>query len=254
MEELQAQLKGNDKAVIAPSLSLDSLEHASVKESNSWTSLRDLSPGEDSVFGTEQSGDIALSVTQSDKVLYQENIQDDDNIIEDNSFNAIHDSEHEPPASFYLLPPIEEKSEPSTSGSSKSDNYDASKRHISTSLHNISTSRDNRMDDESPRSQTFPRSRASASESQRCGPRHNFSQNNTLYPLEPRELDPESFQQLHTADSQEELQEFLLLESQCTTTDNNAGIAAAFINSDEGSGKGVILTIIISLQESVIKL
>ncbi|XP_012286355.1 uncharacterized protein LOC105702951 [Orussus abietinus] len=37
-----------------------------------------------------------------------------------------------------------------------------------------------------------------------------------MYPLEPREVDLEAFQQLHTADSQEELQEFLLLESQCS--------------------------------------
>lgn len=39
-----------------------------------------------------------------------------------------------------------------------------------------------------------------------------------MYPLEPREVDLDAFQQLHTANSQEELQEFLLLESQCSGT------------------------------------
>lgn len=236
MEELQSQLKGNDKVMILPSLSLDSLEHASIKESFSWTSLRDLSPGDDTVFSSERTDDISSSVNESHKILYKDNIyevsidHDNENV---DSYNEI----HEPQASFYLLPPIEEKSEPSTSGSSKSENFDVIKKQISTSLHNISTTFNNHIIDESPRSQTFPRSRASSNESQRSGPQHNFSQANTLYPLEPRELDPESFQQLHTADSQEELQEFLLLESECMTTDGGAGIATAFINSDEGSGK-----------------
>lgn len=43
-----------------------------------------------------------------------------------------------------------------------------------------------------------------------------------IFPLEPREIELESFQQLYTADSQEELQEFLLLESQCS---GNFGLA-----------------------------
>lgn len=45
---------------------------------------------------------------------------------------------------------------------------------------------------------------------------------NTGYLLEPREIDLDAYQQLHTADSQEELQEFLLLESQCS---GNLGLA-----------------------------
>lgn len=36
------------------------------------------------------------------------------------------------------------------------------------------------------------------------------------HPLEPREIEIEKFQQLHMIGSQEELQEFLLLESQCS--------------------------------------
>lgn len=43
----------------------------------------------------------------------------------------------------------------------------------------------------------------------------NYVINLRIFPLEPREIDLEPFQQLHTTDNQEELQEFLLLESQC---------------------------------------
>ncbi|XP_043261540.1 uncharacterized protein LOC122402645 [Colletes gigas] len=50
-----------------------------------------------------------------------------------------------------------------------------------------------------------------------------------MYPLEPREIDLEAFQQLHTADSQEELQEFLLLESQCS---GNLGLAGNMSTSE----------------------
>lgn len=58
--------------------------------------------------------------------------------------------------------------------------------------------------------------------------------NSFRFPTEPRELDPEAYHQLHTADSQEELQEFLLLESECMTDGKNHGLASAFTHSDEG--------------------
>ncbi|KAJ8977043.1 hypothetical protein NQ317_000715 [Molorchus minor] len=55
-----------------------------------------------------------------------------------------------------------------------------------------------------------------------------------MYPLEPRELDPSAFFQLHTADSQEELQEFLLLESECMGDSNRGrGLASAFVSPIE---------------------
>ena len=125
--------------------------------------------------------------------------------------------------SFYLLPPIEEKSEPSSSESGKA--TECEKR--SFSLHNLT--RVGSSYEETSRCQTFPRAKATEASWTRCqaGPKHKFGLNNTLYPLEPRELDPESFQQLHTADSCEELQEFLLLESQCMTAEH--GLAAAFL-------------------------
>lgn len=125
--------------------------------------------------------------------------------------------------SFYLLPPIEEFSEPSTSGSSRSDQK-LIERHFSSSCQNLATSTDFGLGLRS-RCQTFPRSRMSLDahleESQ------ILIRTGTLYPQEPRELDPDSFHQLHTADSSEELQEFLLLESQCMT--NDTGLAHAFL-------------------------
>lgn len=76
------------------------------------------------------------------------------------------------------------------------------------------------------RCQTFPRTRGSSrTRRQSLGQPYPRS---TLYPLEPREVDPASFHQLHTVDSSDELQEFLLLESQCMNNDGSCGIATAF--------------------------
>lgn len=111
--------------------------------------------------------------------------------------------------SFYLLPPIEEFSEPSGSGSIG--------ERLSTSCQELYASTELCPSMRS-RCQTFPRSRVDAPAEPRPLAR---------YATEPRELDPEGFHQLHTADSSEELQEFLLLESQCMTTDT--GLAHAFL-------------------------
>lgn len=156
-------------------LSEDSLEHAFVKEESSWDSTGDLS----------------------------------DSFVETGHRLGL-----DKPPSFYLLPPIEENSEPSTSSES------SDKR--CHSMQNLLSERPL----ESPRSQTFPRSKATElKQSQKLC----YEGQTLYYPLEPRELDPESFHQLHTADSCEELQEFLLLESQCMNADT--GIAAAFLTS-----------------------
>lgn len=77
-------------------------------------------------------------------------------------------------------------------------------------------------------SQTLPRAKIPQSHS------HKEIWNSLRFPMEPRELDPEGYHQLHTADSQEELQEFLLLESECMTDGKNHGLASAFTVSDEG--------------------
>lgn len=131
--------------------------------------------------------------------------------------------------SFYLLPPIEEYSEPASPSGGVLDGSIANHEKRSLSLHNLNKIGDDNNHD--LRSRTFPRSKASSSDFWGCksGPKHAFALNSTLYPLEPRELNPESFEQLHTADSCEELQEFLLLESQCMSSE--AGLAGAFISS-----------------------
>lgn len=69
---------------------------------------------------------------------------------------------------------------------------------------------------------TYPKSRIPVLKSRKERRIENYPMNPQMFPLEPREIDLEFFQQLHTADSQEELQEFLLLESQCK---GNLGLA-----------------------------
>lgn len=116
--------------------------------------------------------------------------------------------------SAFYLSPIQEHSEPSSSEG-------GSDRVRSLSCHEVSRSAGRRDSDPAGRSQTYPRSHADETVAQYNRRRY------TGYPLEPREIDPEMFFQLHTADSQEELQEFLLLESQCMSTDG--GLHAAFV-------------------------
>lgn len=132
---------------------------------------------------------------------------------------------------FYILSPIEEKSEPSTrsssfKGSSGSDKrktvYDH-RQKISSSCDAIPSERVIQEHNMQEKYQTFPRAKT-------VNDSRNFYNDKTMYPLEPRELDPYAFQQLHTADSQEELQEFLLLESECMS-DRGRGLATAFMNS-----------------------
>lgn len=131
----------------------------------------------------------------------------------------------------FFLSPIQEHSEPSSSdggGGGVSDN-----RFRSLSCHEIVTSTGHGVldeDDPSGRSQTYPRTHAD--ETVAAYNRRKYEHHHRHHPLEPRELDPEMFFQLHTADSQEELQEFLLLESQCMSTDGG-GLHAAFVDKTE---------------------
>lgn len=136
----------------------------------------------------------------------------------------------------YYLSPIIESSEPATSGSGSnspkddditSTNYSNVGRHLSSSCEALASHPE--IFDQHIRYQTFPRSRVTPL--QRFGEVMSVHPctRRTLYPLEPRELDPSSFQQLHTVDSCDELQEFLLLESQCMSSDKSGGLASAFI-------------------------
>lgn len=115
--------------------------------------------------------------------------------------------------SDFYLSPIQERSEPSSSDG-------GSDRIRSLSCYELS-SLGRKDDNPGDRSQTYPRSHADETVTE-----YNYRKyKGNLF--EPRELDPEMFFQLHHADSQDELQEFLLLESQCMSTDG--GLHAAFI-------------------------
>lgn len=116
---------------------------------------------------------------------------------------------------FYLSP-IQEHSEPSSSDG-------GSDRVRSMSYHEVSLTRRGQDGDPAGRSQTYPRSHADESVAEYNNRKYAAGR----HPLGPRELDPEMFFQLHTADSQEELQEFLLLESECMSTDG--GLHTAFV-------------------------
>lgn len=124
-------------------------------------------------------------------------------------------SDYDDANSVNYLSPIQEHSEPSSSDG-------GSERIRSLSCHEMSVVERCR-DDATERSQTYPRSHADETVAEYN--RRKYTSGG--YPLEPREIDPEMFFQLHTADSQEELQEFLLLESQCMSTDG--GLHAAFV-------------------------
>lgn len=116
------------------------------------------------------------------------------------------------PETGVYLSPIEENSEASTgSGQNKF-----------VTGHYGKTMETTLQYDHARKYHTYPKSRipvARWSKERRYG---NLMMDPKMYPLEPREIDLDAFQQLHTADSQEELQEFLLLESQCS---GNLGLA-----------------------------
>lgn len=127
---------------------------------------------------------------------------------------------------FCVLTPIQEGSETSSTSTEsnatekKSGNFNKSElRVLSSSFCAVSAPRE--VEDPLSKSQTFPRSRPSFRS-------QKVNIDSTLYPLEPRELDPSCFHQLHAADSQDELYEFLLLESECMVNDGARGLAAAF--------------------------
>lgn len=128
------------------------------------------------------------------------------------------------PSSYAILSPIEENSEPSTRSSSCRNSSSSEKRKANRIL---STSCDPIPSEPlfatEKKYQTFPRRKTSD---------EAFS-SDCNYPLEPREIDPFAYHQLHTADSQEELQEFLLLESECMSDINDRGLASAFTISYE---------------------
>lgn len=146
--------------------------------------------------------------------------------------------EDESKTMFYALSPIEENSEPSTRSSSCRNSSGSDKRKINAEYPNQLSSSCDPIPSEpmhslpmNPKYQTFPRSKFTIQSNSDDG-LHNsvkFHPNDSAtYPLEPREIDPFAYHQLHTADSQEELQEFLLLESECMNDNKGRGLASAF--------------------------
>lgn len=163
----------------------------------------------------------------------------EDNDIDSNLY-VYDDSDDKSKCKYIALSPIEENSETSTRSSSYREygNLEKNKNgsEVYTNKCTWSSSCDALPSEPfyvSPvtqKYQTFPRSKNVGS---LCNSSDYLSFNNT-YPLEPREIDPFAYYQLHTADSQEELQEFLLLESECMNDTNGRGLASAFdVSTDE---------------------
>lgn len=123
---------------------------------------------------------------------------------------------------YYTLSPIEENSEPSTGSSTLKETMSKEVFYPSQMLSNSFDPIPSEREELEEKYQTFPRSKNAI---------ERYAQMNEymMYPLEPRELDPCAFNQLHTVDSQEELQEFLLLESECMSDSGKGrGLATAF--------------------------
>ncbi|XP_050302716.1 uncharacterized protein LOC126740643 [Anthonomus grandis grandis] len=144
-----------------------------------------------------------------------EQIEDDMQLLEDEDIKG------DP---FFILSPIEEKSEPSTRSSSckgSSGSGHAANKYFSFSCNALSKSYEDGETSYQKKYSSFPKTKNESFSSK------DINYDSNMYPLEPREIDLESFHQLHTADSQEELQEFLLLESECMN-ERGRGLASAF--------------------------
>lgn len=171
-----------------------------------------------------------LTDTSVEEIL-DEPIIDEPEEYEDTEELYVEPQSRQSPQPFFILSPIEEKSEPSTRSSSfRGSNGSEKKRFdnrykLSSSCDPIPSERVTCEHQE--KYMTFPRIKNDSDNQNLYKDYYD-----TMYPLEPRELDPCAFQQLHTADSQEELQEFLLLESECMS-DRGRGLASAFVESTE---------------------
>lgn len=187
-----------------------------------------------SVRGRDMTKKVTEEIQNEPVIEHPDDSEDDEIYLDAQSRQS--------PQPFFILSPIEEKSEPSTRSSSFRGSNGSEKRKMASfgdimrqklcsSCDPIPSEKVN-FDYMPEKFQTFPRVK-----NENIGD-HMYRNyyDHTMYPLEPRELDPCGYQQLHTADSQEELQEFLLLESECMT-DRGRGLASAFTssNSDENN-------------------
>lgn len=229
-------------------LSCDSLEKRETRNSESWASFVGLSAGDDSVFlstGSSGSGEpvspFLLHPVENVPVAREEtqdsNSSSDFEFIEAECAAAAEaeaeamgllESRVDSPEQngFCILSPIQEKSEASSNSSRFSEERPLG-RLLSYSLSAMGAGPRDAGSDAHLRCQTFPRVSTPM-------PRRSITLDRELYPLEPRELDPSCFHQLHAADSQEELQEFLLLESECMNLEESRGLASAFTPPESG--------------------
>jgi len=212
-------------------ISSDSLEKRETLTSCSMTSFVGLSMGDDSVFGSVAGDRSPFMLHEISPPPENSSSSSDFEFIEAEC-KAQAEAEAEEQRSktnspiedeFCFLTPIEEKSDESSRSSRVSEDRPLGKSFSLNSFRNVlvATSEDDHL-----KSQTFPRVSTPS-------PRRSVQLVTELYPLQPRELDPSCFYQLHSADSQEELQEFLLLESECME-DQARGIASAFTPPDSG--------------------
>jgi hypothetical protein len=190
-----------------------------------------------SVMDLIDKSERSRRLTESVEEILNEPIVDESEEYEEEDEEVYEDAQdRQSPQPFYILSPIEEKSEPSTRSSSFRGSNGSEKRRMALydNRQKLSSSCDPIPSERvvyeyQEKYMTFPRIK---NESEGQGLYKNYYNEDTMYPLEPRELDPCAFQQLHTADSQEELQEFLLLESECMS-DRGRGLASAFVDSSE---------------------
>ncbi|KAG7188130.1 hypothetical protein KM043_013353 [Ampulex compressa] len=130
------------------------------------------------------------------------------------------------PNSVFYLSPIEENSEASSTSCQRKTGIKSYKTMCDPQHYPRNIGRSEAMSefDNVRKYHTYPKSRIPVPRWSKERHFRNYMMDPPIYPLEPREIDLEAFQQLHTADSQEELQEFLLLESQCS---GNLGFGSA---------------------------
>lgn len=216
LEEAKAKKEGNMRENLNTDF-IDALEENLLTDSFYHNRIPLLPLGDDCTFFDLCANPCVSLSTPSKEIGYSPNASSEHV-----------DSPRTMSSSFHYLSPIEESSEPSTmsSGSSIESNHFSLILQKASSLHNIAINNEwneSFSDSLQSQSQTFPKYSKPSSRNE-AG---NLVKNRTLFPLEPRELDPDSFPQLHSANSQEELQEFLLLESQCLS--NEGDISAAFI-------------------------
>lgn len=141
---------------------------------------------------------------------------------------------------YFILSPIQEHSEISTKTSSSVESEDFSEKICrqypvsSCSCDVLSARCLANVKLAAQKYKTFPRSKADLLLNSSDSASYNLDDMDR-FPLAPREIDPFSYYQLHTADSQEDLHEFLLLETACMSENKGSGLAAAFCTTKDNS-------------------